>query len=167
MTKVLLVGCGKMGGALAERWQKMRICEELVIVDPASQAIKSYKDIPTRFRPDVMVFAVKPQLLSEVIADYKIYKNALVISIAAGKPVSFFEMHLDTTTKIVRSMPNLPAAIGQGITVAYANKNVTAGEKDQATLLLGAVGEVLWVEKETLLTPSLPFPEAVLLISSY
>ena len=141
-----------MGGALAQRWQAQRICTELVIVDPVASKIKSFKDIPAHFKPQVIVFAVKPQMLAEMVQDYKAYTGALIVSIAAGKPIAFFETHLGAA-KIIRSMPNTPAAIGKGITVACPNKNVTAAEKEQAAKLLGAVGEVLWVEKESLLNP--------------
>jgi len=151
---VLLVGAGKMGGALAQRWQELQICQRLVIVEPALH-IKSFKDIPADFSPQVIVFAVKPQTLPEIVKDYQGFagQGALCLSIAAGKPVSFFEKYLGTKAKIVRSMPNLPASIGKGITVAYANQNVSAAEKKMASSLLSAVGEVLWVEKEGLLNP--------------
>ena len=139
-----------MGGALAQRWQTEHA---LIIVDPISSQIKSFKEIPAGFKPQVIVFAVKPQALAETVQDYKAYAGALFISIAAGKPISFFESQLGTTAKIIRSMPNTPAAIGKGITVACANKNVSAAEKEQAAKLLRAVGEVLWAEKESLLNP--------------
>ena len=150
---VLLVGCGKMGGALAHRWQAKKICDDLLIVDPVSSQTKSFKDIPASFKPNVIVFAVKPQALAEFLQEYKVYAGALFLSVAAGKPMGFFEKHLGTTAKIVRSMPNTPAAVGKAITVACANKNVNGAEKDQATKLLRAIGDVVWVEKESLLNP--------------
>jgi pyrroline-5-carboxylate reductase len=151
---VLLVGAGKMGGALAQRWNEIHLCRQLVIVEPTSP-IKSFKDVPAVFEPQVIVFAVKPQTLADTVRDYQGYidRGALVVSIAAGKPVSFFEKYLGAEAKIIRSMPNLPASIGKGITVAYANRNVSAAEKEWASALLGAVGEVLWVDKESLLNP--------------
>ena len=151
---ILLVGCGKMGSVLAERWQKLSLCGQLVIVDPALP-VKSAAGIPAGFKPQVVVFAVKPQTRSAMAGDYKTYAaaGALVISIAAGKSVAFFEKHLGAAAKIIRSMPNTPAAIGQGITVAYANGNVGAAEKERAATLLGAIGDVLWAEREALLNP--------------
>jgi len=142
-----------MGGALLTRWQAKNICSELVIVDPASDKIKSFKEIPAGFKPQVIVFAVKPQVLAEMSDDYKVYKDALFLSIAAGKPIAFFEQHLGASAKIVRSMPNTPAAVGKAITVACANKNVSDEQKNQATELLGAIGKVVWVDKESLLNP--------------
>ncbi|MDE2335877.1 MAG: pyrroline-5-carboxylate reductase [Alphaproteobacteria bacterium] len=142
-----------MGGALARRWQDKNLCQKLVIVDPAASPLKSFADIPRNFTPDVIVFAVKPQALAGMIDDYAAYPDALVITIAAGKPAAFFERRLGTDTKVVRAMPNTPAAIGKGITVACANQNVTPAEKDRAAKLLGAVGDVLWAENESLLNP--------------
>ncbi len=142
-----------MGGAMARRWQDKNICEKLIIVDPAASLIKSFADIPKNFKPDVMVFAVKPQILPEMIDDYKAWPDALAVTIAAGKPISFFAERLGAGAKIVRAMPNTPAAIGKGISVAVAGKNVSGAEKDRAAKLLGAVGEVLWAEEESLLNP--------------
>jgi pyrroline-5-carboxylate reductase len=142
-----------MGGALLARWNAQNICDELVIVDPASTTIKFFSDIPKGFKPQVIVFAVKPQVLADMADDYRAYKDALFLSVAAGKPIAFFEQHLGPEAKIVRSMPNTPAAVGKAVTVACANKNVSDTEKTQATKLLGAIGKVVWVEKESLLNP--------------
>jgi len=152
---ILLVGCGKMGGALAQRWRERRICAKLVIVEPSPPQATSFKDIPPDFVPQAIVFAVKPQILGGIIGDYRAFveKGALVLSIAAGKPAVFFETHFGTDAKIIRCMPNLPASIGKGITVAYANRNAGDAAKELASSLLGAVGEVLWVDKENLLDP--------------
>lgn len=156
MQDVLLVGCGKMGGALAQRWQELRLCKHLVIVDSADWSeIKSAAEIPAGFKPQTIVFAVKPQVLGETLPEYKKYaeSGALVLSIAAGKTVAFFQQHLGASAHIIRSMPNTPAAVGKGVTVVYAAPNVIPAEKIRAKTLLGAVGEVLWVDKEALLDP--------------
>ena len=150
---ILLVGCGKMGGVLLKRWQAQKICTGIEIVDPAAAKMKSATDIPASFKPQVVVFAVKPQALTQTVQEYKHYTGALFLSIAAGKPLAFFEKHLGANAKIVRCMPNTPAAVGKGITVACANKNVNGAERDQASKLMGAIGDVVWVEKESLLNP--------------
>ena len=149
MPDILLVGCGKMGSALLRRWKELGIAKNISVVEPA----QGMSAPPDSFKPDIVVFAVKPQVLPEIAGTYKKYEGVLFLSIAAGKPVSFFEKHLGAGAKIVRAMPNTPAAIGQGITVACANKNVSSAEKKQAESLLAAVGEVLWVEDENLLNP--------------
>lgn len=133
---ILLVGHGKMGGALSARWQDT--CNLTIVT-------RTEKKIP--FKPHAIVFAVKPQVLGEVIGDYKSF-DSLFISIAAGKTISFLEQHLGDRAKIVRAMPNTPAAVGKGITVAVANKNAGAPEQALATTLLSAIGDVLWTKDE-------------------
>lgn len=157
---ILLVGCGKMGSALLLRWRELQLYKDICVVDPGDLAVagfthaRSFAGLPQDFSPDIIIFAVKPQILPEVIGDYRaLAQKALVISIAAGKPVSFFEQHLGDAAKIVRTMPNTPAAIGHGITVACANTHVDALDRETASSLLSAVGEVLWVENESLLDP--------------
>jgi pyrroline-5-carboxylate reductase len=158
---VLLVGCGKMGGALLRRWQELGLYKEIYVVEPtpinvlAARQVPDFQHIPAAFKPNVIVFAVKPQVLPDVAKLYKGFaaKGALILSIAAGKPIGFFEKELGKKACIVRSMPNTPAAIGEGITVACANRNVSKPQKAQAAALLGSVGEVLWVENEKLLNP--------------
>ncbi len=143
---VVLVGAGKMGGALAQRWQETQLCRNLYIIDPQL----GLSAPPQGIAPQVVVFAVKPQMLAEVAPPYRTYINAgaLCLSIAAGKTISFFEQQFGAQAKVVRSMPNLPASIGRGITVAVANARVSDAEKDIAAQLLGAVGEVLWAGSE-------------------
>ncbi|MBI1214831.1 MAG: pyrroline-5-carboxylate reductase [Alphaproteobacteria bacterium] len=157
---VLLVGCGKMGGALLQRWQAQNLCKSVHVVEPHPQGLSvpevtDVAALPADFAPDVIVMAVKPQILPEVVGDYKAFtdKGCLLLSIAAGKPISFFEEYLGDSAAIVRVMPNTPAAIGQGITVATANKNASDRQKEDATALLSAVGEVLWVDDEEKLNP--------------
>jgi pyrroline-5-carboxylate reductase len=153
--KLLLIGCGKMGDALKQRWEELSLYTDIVIVDPVAGNAKTFADIPPGFAPDAVIFAVKPQTLPDIAVDYKKYADAgaLFISIAAGKPISFFEGALGATAKIVRCMPNTPAAIGKGISGAYANQNVSEAEKKTAVDLLGAVGAVVWVENEDQLNP--------------
>jgi pyrroline-5-carboxylate reductase len=158
---VLLVGCGKMGGALLRRWQKLKLYNDICIVEPttisvlAAKRVSDFAQIPPAFRPDVVVMAVKPQTLPEILGRYKALtdKGALLLTIAAGRPISYFEQALGRKARVVRAMPNIPASIGEGITVACANRNVTKAQREQATSLLSAVGEMLWVEEEKLLDP--------------
>lgn len=151
---ILLVGCGKMGGAMLTRWRDLSLFREICIVDPET-GVKSAADIPPDFRPNVVVFAVKPQTLPDIISGYQKYMatGTLFLSIAAGKSIAFFEQHLGADAKVVRAMPNTPAAIGRGITVACANKNVSIDQKMNAEDMLSAVGEVLWVNDEKLINP--------------
>jgi pyrroline-5-carboxylate reductase len=75
----------------------------------------------------------------------------VVLSIAAGRTIAGFERHLASGTAVIRSMPNTPAAIGRGITVAVGNPHVTPAQRQACDGLLAAVGEVAWVDDEDLL----------------
>jgi pyrroline-5-carboxylate reductase len=75
------------------------------------------------------------------------------LSIAAGKTLHYFAHHLGADAKVVRSMPNTPAAVRQGISVATAAPGVSEAEKKRCHEVLEAVGQVLWVEDEALMDP--------------
>lgn len=158
---VLLVGYGKMGSALLQRWSDRALFSRCVVVDPSSSPprstgairVSTFRDIPKDFFPNVIVFAIKPQQMDDSVRFYARHKDALFVSIAAGKPISYFEQALGKDARIVRAMPNTPAAIGKGVTVACANRNVSLIEKDWAHSLLVAVGDVVWISQEDLLNP--------------
>ena len=150
--KILLVGCGKMGGALLKRWQDMDIAAQTCVVD-ITRDIKTAQDIPKDFYPDIIVFAVKPQTLPDIIADYAPYAGSLFLSIVAGKTISFLQKYLGEDARVIRAMPNTPALIGQGITGLYASSQVTQQDKKAAERLLLATGEILWLSDETLIDP--------------
>ncbi|MFN7113367.1 MAG: pyrroline-5-carboxylate reductase [Alphaproteobacteria bacterium] len=157
---LLLVGCGKMGQALLARWIDLHLCADIHVIEPAAidapvTHVHKLEDLPDSCKPDVIIFAVKPQVLPDMTAAYKKFvpQGAVFISIAAGKPISFFENQLGADAAIVRAMPNTPAAIGQGMTVACANAAVTAAQKKQTEVLLSAVGDFVWVPEEKLLDP--------------
>lgn len=155
--RVLLVGCGKMGGALLARWQTLGLYSTLYVIEPSlpetgAPCLADIADIPAGFTPDIVVFAVKPQILPEILPAYAGFRNALFLSIAAGRTIGFFEQRLPAAA-VVRAMPNTPAAIGEGVTVACANAAVTPAQKEQAEKLLSAVGDFMWVADEKLLDP--------------
>ncbi|MDX1581718.1 MAG: pyrroline-5-carboxylate reductase, partial [Alphaproteobacteria bacterium] len=101
--------------------------------------------------PSVVVLAVKPQMMDEVLAPCAGYDGALFISIAAGKSLGYFEEGLGGDKAIVRTMPNTPSAVGEGMTVCVANTACTADDRDLATALMQAAGEVDWLEDESLM----------------
>jgi pyrroline-5-carboxylate reductase len=78
-------------------------------------------------------------------------KGTLALSIMAGRTLGNLQAALAPGTAIVRAMPNTPAAIGRGITVACPNAQVTARQRKQATGLLAAIGSVEWVKDERLI----------------
>jgi pyrroline-5-carboxylate reductase len=116
------------------------------------ERLRRGEDVPTSFAPDVVILAVKPQTMDAAIKPYKRFVGrSLFLSIAAGKTLAYFARQLDDDAAVVRSMPNTPAAVGRGITVACANPRVTPTQRRLADELLAAVGEVGWVEQEALL----------------
>ena len=163
---LLLVGCGKMGSALLAGWRESGIAAAGVrVVEPMGvggiapgrdvEAVTRAEDLPPDLYPEVVVFAVKPQQMAEVAPRYRRFAKAdtLFLSIAAGTPIRFFEERLGTDAAVVRAMPNTPAAIGRGITVACPNARATAAQADLARALLQAVGEAVIVPDEALLDP--------------
>ncbi len=161
---LLLVGCGQMGGALLRGWRARHLAERYVIVEPGPGAASFAGEpdvtlapgadrLPPDLRPSVIVFAVKPQVMGEVLSAYRRFAagGTLFLSIAAGKTLGFFARQLGAAASVVRAMPNMPAAIGRGIAVACASGAVAAVQRTLAERLLGAVGEVGWVEDEALI----------------
>jgi pyrroline-5-carboxylate reductase len=160
--KILLIGCGKMGGALLAGWLDRGVkAGDIKVVEPAPvaekrvAAVKSADALPKDFQPNVLVFAVKPQSLDEIAPPYRRFAEtgAVTLSIAAGKTIAVFEKHLGGSAAIVRTMPNTPAAVRRGITVACANSRANVAQRAMCQSLLEAVGEVAWVEDERLLDP--------------
>ncbi len=163
---LLLVGCGKMGSAMLSGWQSSGITAGGVfVVEPYGlpesidaagvQAVQSDEELPGDLDPAVVVFAVKPQQMEEVAPRYRRFAapGTLFVSIAAGTTIGVFEKHLGDDAAIVRAMPNTPAAIGQGITVACPNARATADQVALAEALLSATGECLSVTDEALMDP--------------
>ncbi|MEE2996583.1 MAG: pyrroline-5-carboxylate reductase [Pseudomonadota bacterium] len=164
--KIILVGCGKMGGAMLRGWLATGLSAyDVRVVEPfleAAVALRSELSVPVvssaeeledGCNPDVVVFAVKPQGMEEIVRPYAgpLTETAVVLSIAAGRNIEFFERHLGEGVAIVRTMPNTPAAVGRGITAACANVNVKTDQRAVCQALLEAMGEVVWLEDEALI----------------
>jgi pyrroline-5-carboxylate reductase len=159
---ILLVGAGKMGGALLDGWLALGLePESVAVIEPQPTAeISALTARGLRLNPasealdDVaaVVIAVKPQVAAEALPAVAPFVGAasVVVSIMAGRTLRFLE-RLFLETAIIRAMPNTPAAIGRGITVAVANERVHTRQRDLVHALLGAVGEVEWVDDEALL----------------
>ncbi len=162
----ILVGCGKMGGALLSGWiERGADPHSLIVIEPAAEAAEAVRAahgvrveadpgaLAADIDPEVVIFAVKPQGLDGIAPLYKVYAagTTVFLSIAAGKTIGFFEGALGADAAIVRTMPNTPAAVGRGITAAFANPHVGAGQRALCQELLEAVGEVVWVGDEGML----------------
>jgi pyrroline-5-carboxylate reductase len=163
--KIGLAGCGKMGTAMVRGWLAARLVSQIDILDPhglppelaLEEKITYCKNedmfIAASGAWDLLVVAVKPQTMEEFCATISkaIPSNLPVLSIAAGQTIVSFQNRLGAGRPIIRSMPNTPAAIGKGITVACATPNTDERVKDAASALLGAMGHIEWTNDESLL----------------
>ncbi len=155
MTTLLLVGCGKMGSALLAGWQFEFPDTNFHIIEPGPLNIegvvvhKSLDAFPANLNPDIVVFAIKPQQLAEILPAYRTRFAAapLYISIAAGKTLAFFAEHLGTGARIIRAMPNTPALVDAGMTVLAAPSSLPRTDRDTAQELMQSVGLVAWANE--------------------
>ena len=160
--QLVLAGAGKMGGAMLAGWLKRGLDpKHATVIEPApSKAITALKRRGLTLNPPkargtaaVIVVGVKPQIAPDALPPLasRAGKGTLVVSIMAGRTIDFLQKSFPSGTAVVRAMPNLPASIGRGMTVAVANKNVTSAQRKLADTLLSASGAVEWVSDEKLL----------------
>ncbi len=164
--RLILVGCGNLGYAMLNSWLnsgKLAASETFVIEPNAelhasaaelgSRVASEVTNIPIDAKPEIIVLAVKPQVIREVTYGYRRFGecNTTFVSVAAGVPVSTFAEILGAKTPIVRCMPNTPAAIGKGMMVLFSNNHVTDDTKVQIVDLLSAGGKVATIADEGLM----------------
>ncbi|MBM6592759.1 pyrroline-5-carboxylate reductase [Microvirga pudoricolor] len=161
-SSIILVGAGKMGGAMLEGWLGVGVPGSAVtVVDPrASDAMKALCEErgvalnPATVQPaEVVVLGIKPQTLEEaapVINGY-VGRGTLIVSILAGKTIRNLRDRLPNAGAVVRAMPNLPASIGRGATGVAASEDVTEAQKAIADTLLRSNGLVEWLPSETMI----------------
>lgn len=158
---LLLVGCGNMGRALLRGWVRdwsgpIHVVDPQVPTDSVGPHCHHHSDpttLPDNLAPAALLLAVKPQMLGAVLPAYAIYaaRGALVISIAAGAALATLSAGLGGTDRIVRVMPNTPAAIGQGIAAGYGGAAVTAADRALVDRLMAPTGAYRWVAREALI----------------
>jgi pyrroline-5-carboxylate reductase len=155
---IVLAGAGKMGGAMLTGWLAGGLDpKRVIVVEPyPSDEIEALTAKGVRLNPaavaaETLVVAVKPQTFREAGPMLKPFVGAstLVVSIMAGTKIAALEEVCGGMA--VRAMPNTPAAIGRGITVAVPAKSVSAAQRATADALLRATGSVEWVEDERLM----------------
>ncbi|HVJ53055.1 MAG TPA: pyrroline-5-carboxylate reductase [Aliidongia sp.] len=161
-SEVLLVGCGKMGQALLKGWLDGGVVRHVTAVDPAGAPalagearvtlLSEAAMLPADYRADVIVVAVKPQYMDAAMPPYRalVERGTLLLSIAAGKTFASFERYFGPAA-MVRAMPNTPAAIGRGVSVAVPNARVPDEGRALCDRLLRAVGAVEWAEDEAII----------------
>lgn len=161
---LVLVGCGQMGSAMLRGWLRRGAAERFLVVepagvpaafadDPAVASCRSAADLPPEADPEAVLFAVKPQVVDDVVPAYRRFARpqTLFLSIAAGTTIGRLARHLGADAPIIRCMPNTPAAIGRAITVACASAQVRESQRRRCDALLAAIGDSAWVEDEALM----------------
>jgi pyrroline-5-carboxylate reductase len=164
---LLLVGAGKMGGAMLERWISAGGVNprQITVLDPFLEAAQRSRLIDagidfaasaTEIRDRsyaTIILAVKPQAMADALCEIAdlAQPETVVVSIAAGVRLRRLEAAFARSQPIVRAMPNTPAQIGLGMTVAVANDNVSPARRKTVDRLLAAVGKVAWIDDEGLI----------------
>ena len=152
---IVLLGCGKMGGAMLSGWLARGLDPAAVhVIDPnpsdwlTGTGVAINAALPAD--PAIALIAVKPQMMGDALPALRAMGGGgtLMISVAAGTPIARFEEAFGATTPIVRAMPNTPAAVGRGITAIIGNAASTDDHLDTAETLLSAVGQVVRLEGE-------------------
>ncbi len=136
---ILLVGAGRMGGAMLEQWAKVPALN--IVVIEKDQAVRSI-DFAGLAKPVLLVLVVKPQALESILPEYAAHKAYIdaVITIAAGKKIAFYEGYFGTQMPIYRAMPNLPVVVGLGYSYIVENAAAHQTKKAYGDYLFGLLG---------------------------
>jgi pyrroline-5-carboxylate reductase len=164
--KVVLAGCGNMGYAMLSGWLESGKLgpDETFIIEPNAELRARAKalgsevgsdagDVPPGAVPTLIVLAVKPQVIRDVTAGYRLFGDGRTtfLSIAAGTAMATFEEILGERAPIIRCMPNTPASIGKGMMVTFANERVSGETLAFVADLLSASGAVTSIADERLM----------------
>lgn len=146
-----LVGCGNMGGAMLRRWVASGIDREsITVIDPGTPAVpegvRVLADAADAPQPDVVVLAVKPQQLDTVAPALAGANPRLLVSILAGVEIAALAARIPVRA-IVRAMPNLPVAIGKGVTALHTTAT-DPGTRAAAEGLAAPLGHLEWIADE-------------------
>ena len=159
---LVLVGCGKMGGALLRGWLSRGVAaKDVFVIEPAPRdledvqargvtVVTEFGKLPTGLRPGIILLAIKPQFMDEALPAYRGFadQGAVFLSIAAGKTVAYLKDKLGPKAVVIRSMPNTPAAVGRGMSVLLRDPQVPVATQELCGQLLSAVGEIGWIDEE-------------------
>lgn len=157
--KILLIGGGKMGGALLGGWlQTGLLPDQFLVQEPhPSDALMALGvrvvaglEQADNFAPDIVIIAIKPQNAASVLPPLSaaLPTGCLVLSLLAGTPIVRLKVLMTGDFHFVRTMPNTPAAIGLGISALIGDADVPAELRMQAEWLMQAVGETIWLDHE-------------------
>ena len=167
MKHIVLVGCGKMGTAMLKGWIDHFDSDTVfTIIDPfmavknpfiddkritvLAQASPAKPSHPDMISPDIIVLAVKPQVMEQALAPLVNLAGAdtLWLSIAAGISIDWLRQRITPDAAIIRTMPNTPAAIGKGVTAMAVGDGVSEAMQTLAEEILSVVGKVVRLDDE-------------------
>lgn len=161
---IAFIGGGNMATALISGlMRKPRPSHSIRVADPSEQArnrlrsdfaVETFANASEAVEgADVIVLAIKPQVIPAVLADLKnqVLPTQLVLSIAAGTTIASIELLLHPKQAVIRSMPNTPALIGAGIAGLCASSHCKPHHKEQAERILAAAGDTVWIDNEALM----------------
>ncbi len=158
-----LVGCGAMGGALLKGWIKHDAICRVNIIEPEQATVEAYLEnhkvhwvSPEQKHEldfegnNVLFFAVKPQIMPQIIDEYRdlVTDHTLVMTIAAGLSMDFYQQRLGDNVQVVRVMPNTPAFVASAVSGMLANNNLTVRNKDLADYIMQLVGITMWRDSD-------------------
>jgi len=161
--QILLVGAGRMGGALLQGWLSKGVAPANIVVEepqpsPEMALLIRKNGLGAGLQalngsPSVVIIAVKPQTMDAVLSSISPFcgPDTVIVSVAAGRTLASIERQFAPGAAVIRAMPNTPAAVGRGITGAVCNATVTPEQKRLCDQFLGAVGEVVWLDDEALI----------------
>lgn len=152
-----LIGCGNMGRAMLNGWLGAGIAPgAITVVDPSNpllpSGVRGIADIAAlNATPDILILAVKPQMLSTVAPALSgaVTGTTVLVSVLAGTTVATLQRHFPAAHAIVRVMPNLPASIGAGVSAVFT-QHPDAEVRLRATQLVAPLGQVEWIADEAL-----------------
>lgn len=166
MRSILLVGAGKMGGAMLRGWRSgLGQSTHFVVLDPnvdpessedgdgSGNQVSYCQDVlklPTDYVPDAIVLATKPQLVQDVVKTLRPHVGAetILVSVAAGVSCDAIKSAAGAGTAVVRVMPNIGALVGHSVSAAFASTNTSDHQKTQVNALFEAIGKMTWLTSE-------------------
>ncbi|UTA48221.1 pyrroline-5-carboxylate reductase [Simiduia sp. 21SJ11W-1] len=161
--RIGFIGAGNMSAAILGGMVKQGVAPERIIASnrstPKLEALADEYGIHTSTdnhqaaKADVVVLSVKPQMMKDVCLDLapSLGHKPLIVTVAAGLPMSRYEQWLGADQAIVRCMPNTPSLVGKGASGLFANARVSDLQKSRVEEMMGAVGVTAWVAEESLI----------------
>ncbi len=159
-SKILFLGCGKMGLILLENLLKNGAeSSQIKIIDPklkdapnGVESVSSANNLAQNYVADIIFLCIKPQDSQEILTEFfqaqKFSKHTIFISIIAGKKLQFFKNIFGANVKIVRTMPNLPILENEGVFAYHFSKNFKEEEKEKAISIFKNFGEIVELKNE-------------------